>query len=144
MNWKLVLQLSLIGLAMALAGVFFIPANLEPVFWLAIYIFWAHAIASRCRFLRFFNGLALGLANSVWVTLADVVFLDRYLARHPRARDMIEMLHVAHVYGSQRQILWIAGLVTGVAIGCVVGVFTVIAGLMIKPKRAELAADPQP
>ncbi len=37
MNWKLILQLSLFGLAMAVGTVFVIPSNVEPLFWLAIF-----------------------------------------------------------------------------------------------------------
>jgi uncharacterized membrane protein len=33
MNWKLIFLLSLFGLAMAIATVFVIPSNIEPLFW---------------------------------------------------------------------------------------------------------------
>jgi hypothetical protein len=35
MNWKLILQLSMLGLVMSLATVFLIPSSIEPAFWLA-------------------------------------------------------------------------------------------------------------
>ncbi len=38
MNGKLILQLSMFGLAMGLATVFFIPSSIEPAFWLAIFV----------------------------------------------------------------------------------------------------------
>jgi hypothetical protein len=31
MNWKLIIQLSMFGLAMGIATVFVIPSNIEPV-----------------------------------------------------------------------------------------------------------------
>ena len=34
MKWKLIFLLSLFGLAMAFATVFWIPSMIEPVFWL--------------------------------------------------------------------------------------------------------------
>ncbi len=144
MNWIVILRLSLLGLAMALAGVFFVPANLEPLLWMAIYLYWAYAIASNTRFLRFFNGFVLGLLSSLWVTAVDDIFLARYLNRHPRAGAMVEMLHNANVSGSARHILRITGPATGIPIGFMIGMFAVIAGLMRKPRRLELPRDPQP
>lgn len=38
MDWKLIFQLSLFGLAMAVATVYVIPSNIEPVFWLVIFL----------------------------------------------------------------------------------------------------------
>ena len=49
MNWKLIFGLSLFGLAMAFATVFVIPSNVEPLFWLAIFIVCAVVIAKRRR-----------------------------------------------------------------------------------------------
>lgn len=48
MNWKLIFQLSLFGLAMAFATVTWIPSNIEPIFWLAIFIICAYLIATKC------------------------------------------------------------------------------------------------
>jgi hypothetical protein len=45
MDWKLILQLSLFGLAMAIATVFVIPPTVEPAFRLVIFLICAYAIA---------------------------------------------------------------------------------------------------
>ena len=68
MNWKLVFQLSLFGLAMALATVFWIPSRLEPFFWLVIFLLSASLIATRAPSRPFLHGLLLGIANCVWIT----------------------------------------------------------------------------
>jgi len=47
MNWKLILQLSLFGLAMAFATVFVVPSNIEPLLWLPIFVICAYLIAKR-------------------------------------------------------------------------------------------------
>jgi hypothetical protein len=44
MDWKLIFGLSLFGLAMAIATVFVIPSNVEPIFWLAIFLVCAYLI----------------------------------------------------------------------------------------------------
>ena len=83
MNWKLILQLSLFALFMGVATVYFIPLNIEPTCWLAIFIFCAYKIAHGCATLRYVHGLLLGLANCVWVTAAHVLLFSQYLASHP-------------------------------------------------------------
>ncbi len=48
MNLKLILQLSVFGLIMAFATVSLIPENIEPIFWVIIFIFCALVIARAC------------------------------------------------------------------------------------------------
>ena len=45
MNWKLIVLLSLFGLAMAIATVFVVPSNVEPLLWLVIFVACAWWIA---------------------------------------------------------------------------------------------------
>ena len=54
MNWNLVLRLSLFGLAMGIATVFVIPSNLEPLFWLAIFVVCAAIISKQMQEIVFF------------------------------------------------------------------------------------------
>ena len=68
MNRKLILQLSLFGLAMGIATVFVIPSNIEPIFWLVIFGICAYIIATRCSGRYFLHGLFVSLVNSVWIT----------------------------------------------------------------------------
>ena len=49
MNWKLIFQLSLFGLAMGVATVFLIPSTVEPLFWLVVFAISAYAIAQSPR-----------------------------------------------------------------------------------------------
>ena len=61
MDWKLIFQLSLFGLAMGIATVFVIPPNVEPAFWLVIFLICAYVIAKRRPAGSFVHGLLLGL-----------------------------------------------------------------------------------
>ncbi len=142
MKLKLILQLSLLGLAMALGDVFFIPAALSSVLWLALYVCYAYAIAKNCRTRKFLHGLLLGLVNSTWITAIKVVFLERYLPRHPTEVAMINLVQ-EHLKGSPQGIVAVIGPVSGLAAGCLIGMFAVVAGLMRKPKQVELASGPQ-
>src|SRR2546426_4238331 len=56
MDWLLILTLSLFGLAMAVATVFVIPSNIEPLFWLVIFIVCAYLIAKRAPGRPFLHG----------------------------------------------------------------------------------------
>ncbi|MGA3051148.1 MAG: hypothetical protein ABSE00_04425, partial [Chitinispirillaceae bacterium] len=57
MNWKLILQLSLFGLAMAIATVFIILSKIEPFFWLAIFALCAYVIARQAPDRYFLHGV---------------------------------------------------------------------------------------
>ena len=143
MKWLLVLRLSMIGLALALGSLFFISPNLEPLLWLGVFLFYAYAIGNGTRTLRFVHGLVLGIFNSFWVSAVHVVFLSRYLAGHPREVAMLDLLRGAKVDASPQVILSLTGLTVGFLEGIVIAVFSVVAGMMVRPKRVDLsgAAD---
>ena len=80
MNWKLILLLSLFGLAMGIATVFFIPSNIEPVFWCIIFLICAWIIAKRARGHFFLHGLLVSIVNSVWIVSGLVLGLFAWIA----------------------------------------------------------------
>ncbi len=141
MNWKLIVKLSTFGLLLELASVYFGSSWVEPLLWLALYIYNAYAIAAGCRTRRFTNGLVLGLLNSVWITGAHELFLDRFLAHHPREAALVERFQVMIHGASPRHIVAMTGPASGLFWGIVVGVFAVIGGMMMKPKPSPLAID---
>ena len=89
MNIKLIFLLSLFGLAMAIATVFWIPSSIEPLFWLVILAVTAYLIARECTQKYFLHGLLLGLFNCVWVTSAHLIFFNTYIANHAQEVAMI-------------------------------------------------------
>ena len=137
MNWKLVLQLSLFGLAMAFATVFFIPSRVEPFLWLAIFIAMAYVIGASATPRPFLHGLAIGVVNSVWVTGAHLLFFNQYIANHAREA---EMMRTSPMAGSPRLMMAITGPVIGVVSGVILGVFAVVAAKML----AGRTRAPQP
>src|SRR5262249_43979355 len=92
MNWKLIFQLSLFGLAMGLATVFFIPSSAEPMFWVAIFLVCAYVIATRCAGRYFLHGLMVSVFNSVWITASHILLLDRYLGSHAQEAAMMRSM----------------------------------------------------
>ena len=137
MNWKLILQLSLLGLAMGLATVFVIPSSVEPLFWLVVFVVSAYLIATRGSGKYFAHGLLVGIANSVWVTAAHVVFFDRYIANHPREAAMMTSMPLPD---SPRLMMTLVGPVIGAVSGILIGLFAVLATKIVGRPRASLSA----
>lgn len=142
MKWTLILRLSAIGLVLALGSIFFISPNLEPLLWLAVFLYYAYAIGNGTRTDRFFHGLLLGILNSIWVVLLHDAFLTRYLASHPREVQMLDMVHSAGFSVAPGLIISFTGVTVGVLEGIMIGVFAVVAGMMAKPQRLDLTAEP--
>src|SRR5689334_12060712 len=82
MNWKLIFLLSLFGLAMAFATVFWIPTRFEPFCWLAIFAFCAWTVAKRVEAKRsklFLHGFMISILNGLWITAVHLWFVQIYL-----------------------------------------------------------------
>src|ERR1041384_5121126 len=103
MNWKLIAQLSLFGLAMGLATVFYVSSSAEPFFWLAVFVISAAAIAVRGGGRPFLHGVLVGLANSVWVTACHVLLFNQYIAVHPREAAMMASMPRSEEHTSELQ-----------------------------------------
>jgi hypothetical protein len=134
MNSKLILQLSLFGLAMGLATVFVIPSNIEPLFWLGIFVISAYLIATRCVSRYFLHGLFVGVANSVWVTASHIALFDQYIARHPREAAMMTSMPLPN---QPRLMMALTGPLIGVVSGIVIGLFAVIAARLVRRRAAQ-------
>jgi hypothetical protein len=137
MNWKLILQLSLFGLAMAIATVYVIPSTIEPAFWLVIFLICAYLIAKRSGGLHFFHGVLLGLANSVWITAAHVLLYDSYIAHHAQEAALMQN---ARLPVSPRAMMAIVGPVVGLLSGIILGLFAFVAGKLVKKSKVSGAA----
>src|SRR6185295_18618551 len=92
LNWKLIIQLSAFGLAMAVSTVWQISSKVEPVFWLAIFIFCAYMVAKQCDGNYFLHGFLISMVNCIWVTSAHVIFFTDYAANHQAEMKMTPFL----------------------------------------------------
>ena len=131
MNWKLIFQLSLFGLAMAIATVSWIPSNIELLFWLVILLVCAYLIAKRCSGKYFLHGFMVSIFNSVWMTAIHVTLFDTYMANHPEAAQMSASLPMSPRLG-----MVIMGPIIGALFGVVLGVFTLVAAKLLKKNQA--------
>jgi hypothetical protein len=126
MNWKLIFLLSLFGLAMAIATVFVIPSNIEPFFWLAIFLVCAFLIARFAPGKFFLHGLLTSIANSIWITAAHVLLFDQYIATHAKEAAMMTRMPMA-----PRVMMLVTGPIVGVISGLVLGLFSWIASKLV-------------
>src|SRR5689334_22486699 len=118
------------GLAMAFATVFVVPPNVEPLLWVAIFIFCAYVIARKAPGKPFLHGLLLGIANSVWITLAHIALFDAYVAHHAREAEMMKSMPV-----SPRLMMAIVGPIIGLVSGCVIGLLALAAAWFLNRRR---------
>lgn len=138
MNWKLIIQLSLFGLAMGIATVFVIPSNIEPLFWLVIFVISAYFIATRCSDRYFLHGFVVSLANSVWITAAHFLLFDRYVANHA---EEIAMMANLPLPGSPKLMTLLMGPVFGVVSGVLLGVFAWLGSRVVEMRSKPSNPD---
>jgi len=131
MNWKLIFQLSLFGLAMSIATVFLIPSKIEPLFWLVIFLASAYFIAKNCHGKYFLNGFMVSIINCVWITSAHIILFQSYIANHLDEASMMDKIHFTD---SPKVMMLITGPIIGIISGLVLGLFAYIASLMVEKK----------
>jgi hypothetical protein len=133
MNGKLIVQLSVFGLAMGLATVFVIPSSVEPLFWLIVFVATAYIIGRREPGRPFVHGLLTGVANSVWVTGSHILLFNQYITRHPQEAAMMSSMPLPD---SPRLMMALVGPVIGVVSGAVIGLFALVAARILGRKQA--------
>jgi len=137
MNWKLIFRLSLFGLAMAIATVYVIPSNIEPIFWLVIFIICAWIIAKKCSEKYFLHGLMVSLVNSVWITAAHIILFSTYITNHPQEATMMEKMPMP---ASPRMTMALIGPVVGLVSGIILGLFSLIASKIVHKNNSATKA----
>ena len=135
MNWKLIFLLSLFGLAMAIATISLIPAVIEPLVWLVIFIVCAFLIAKNCSSKFFLHGFLVSILNSVWIIAAHIIFASTYFTYHPQ---QVSTNTVIPLLNHPRLMMLIVGPIIGVISGIVLGLFAFIASKIVKKKKVSV------
>jgi hypothetical protein len=134
MNWKLIFQLSLFGLAMAFATISLIPMRIEPAFWLFIFVICAWLIAKYAPGKYFAHGFWVSIVNCFWITAAHAAFYRDYISSH---RDMVDMFAKFPIWsGHTRRQMIIMGPLFGIASGLILGLFAFLASKAVKRQPA--------
>ena len=119
MNWKLILALSLFGLAMAVASLFGLGL-FELLLWLIIFVIYAWIIAKHSPGKYFLQGFLVSVVNSIWITAIHVVFFSMYIRTNP------QMVQGTPPGMNPRIIMIVAGPIVGVVLGLIAGLFTLM------------------
>lgn len=133
MNRKLIFQLSLFGLIMGFGTISLIPDKVEPMFWLVIFSVCAYFIAKVCTERYFMHGFWLSMCNSVWITLAHVLFYKTYAVYHA---GMVNMYEDTVLHNHPRIITLLLCPVSGAFFGLIQGMFAVVASKILKNTAA--------
>jgi hypothetical protein len=136
MNWKLIFTLSLFGLAMSVATVFWIPEKVEGLFWLVIFIINGYFLAKNLSGKYFINGFMISIVNCVYIVAAHVIFYHQYLENHPSMREMNHNMHMQYFSDHPRQAMIIMGPLFGIVFGLVQGLIAWIASKIVKNNTA--------
>ena len=133
MNWRLILLLSLFGLAMGFATVYVIPSTIEPLFWLAIFIICAFCVARYAPGRFFLHGLLISIVNSIWITAIHASLFYTYIANHPEYLEMLRQPGTpAALADHPRRMMVITGPIIGIISGLVLGLFCWVASKFVK------------
>ncbi|MCW3121422.1 MAG: hypothetical protein JWQ38_914 [Flavipsychrobacter sp.] len=130
MNWRLILSLSMFGLFMAFGTVYFIPAKIEPICWLIIFVICAYSIAQNVDEFYFKHGFMVSIFNCVWITGVHIILSTAYIAHH--AAESKQYVRMSAEWGlSLTQSMLIMGPIIGVISGVILGIFAQIASRVV-------------
>ena len=128
MNWKLILTLSLFGLAVAVFSLFGLGI-FEFVIWFAVFVLYAVIIAKRAPGKYFLHGFLVSIVNSFWVTAIHATFFSVYVKNNP------QMVQGVPPGMNPRIIMIVAGPIVGAVMGVIAGLFAWIASKIFRKHR---------
>lgn len=132
MNRRIIIQLSLLGIAMGFATISLISSSVELFIWLLIYAFSAIVIAKNCSGKYFMHGMVVSILNSFFVTLIHLYFFEEYSKYHPDELEMMAQLPLPY---SPRVVMLMAGIPFGVFFGIILGLMSLITSKLFHRKN---------
>lgn len=133
MNWKLLFQMSILGLAMAFGTVSLIPWDVEVYFWIPIFILCAVVIARRCKDRLLFHGVMLILFNAIWYTGVHLLLYPDYIANHP---EWLTLIKDSAIQNHPRVAMLVGVPLIGIALGLIQGIMALIASRILLQEAA--------
>jgi hypothetical protein len=128
MNKKLILLLSLFGIAMAFISTYWITSTTaELSVWFVILLACAWIISTQCSGKYFLNGFATGIVCSFFVTAAHIWLFDDYANHH-----LERMLLLGSIPLSPRTGMAALSPAFAIVSGLALGVFSLIASKIVK------------
>ena len=131
MNWRLIFGLSLFGLAMAFATVYWISSNIEPFVWLPIFPLCAYLIVKHTSGKYFLHGFFISLVNCVWITGIHILLSKPYMAAHAQEAAQYAKMNTDLGLSVHRAML-LFGPIIGIISGIVLGLLAFAASKIFK------------
>jgi hypothetical protein len=116
MNWKLILWLSLFGVAMAVASLFGWTRHIEPLLWLVIFLLYGWCIAKNATGKYSLHGFLVSVLNGVWISINHASFYSLYIKNNP---EMLEGFANLPPSISPRLMVLVMGPVVGAICGVI-------------------------
>ena len=131
MNWKLILSLSLFGLAMAIATAFMHISNTAQwVLWFAIMIICAVVIARNAPGKYFLHGFLVSIVNSFWITVTHILLFNTFVSNNPEMAEMSAKMPMLAEH--PKRLMAVVGPIYGICFGLVLGLFAFVAAKLMK------------
>ncbi|MBK8551539.1 MAG: hypothetical protein IPL53_10960 [Ignavibacteria bacterium] len=88
MNWKIILLLTLVGVAIAVASVFgVINSNYMTVYMIIFAVVAGIIISRTCENSLFMHGVVVGLLTGIFGSIVQAVMFNTYLENNPGSLD---------------------------------------------------------
>ncbi|HLG36016.1 MAG TPA: hypothetical protein VI757_14135 [Bacteroidia bacterium] len=128
MNKKLILLLSLFGIAMAFISTYWITSTAaELSVWFVILLACAYVISTKCSQKYFLNGFVTGILCSLFVTAAHIWLFDDYANHH-----LERVLLFSNMPMSPRTGMAALSPAFAIVSGLALGLFSFIASKIVK------------
>jgi len=115
MNWKLIVSLSLFGVAMGLTSLFGYTQGIELFLWIIIAGICGMLLAKKVQGKLFFHGLFVGILDGALSGIVQTLFFSTYIANNAEA--------IARFQDGTFSLSPLFTLMTGLVVGLVYGGF---------------------
>lgn len=96
MNIKVISALSILGIVLSVARIFWVSSSDETLYWIGIYVVAPFVIARFCQEKFFINGFVLAVLYSFFILIFQLYFYDEYVLRH--ASESVNSLQTEESY----------------------------------------------
>lgn len=135
-NWKLILLLTPVGIAMGLLTLYWVPGRYEAVVGIPFFVLCAWFIGRYAHGRHFLHGFVQGMLNSGIATALHVVYSGVYFARHPQDAVLYARMS-AESGATPQQAMMLMGAVVALMSGLVMGLFALIGRKTVKTLGGE-------
>lgn len=136
MKWKLILLLTLAGLLMGTATIYFVPAKFEALLGTPVFIICAWFIGRYAGDKYFKHGFISGMLNAIIVTVMKVSLSGVYFSNHPAEAALFGKMS-KESGATMQQAMLLMGIFSSVFSGLIMGLFGLIGNKAVRVLQGE-------